>query len=145
MRSVFLCTFGCLLLLPAAVQADDKAEWKKLQGTYQLKSAKRGGKDAPPAILKMKLAISEGKFTIITERNGMEKRWVTIVKIDFSKKPTQIDFLGKDDKVREFGILKLEATNLTICSVSKAKRPEKFESKAGSRITLLIFSRIKSK
>ena len=68
----------------------------------------------------------------------------TAVKIDFSKSPKQIDFVGKDGKPTSHGIFKLEGKKLTFCFDSvRRERPKKFESKEGTKMQMLVFERAK--
>ncbi len=143
MRSILVSAVAVVLLAPTVCRADDKAEWKKLLGDWKLLSAKRGGKDVEEVKIGS-LKIEKDKFTITAEINGEKRSMPTAVKIDFSKSPKQIDFIGKDGEPTSHGIFKLEGKKLTFCfDRAKRDRPKKFESKEGTRVSMLIFERAK--
>ena len=143
MRSILVSAVAVMLLAPTVCRADDKAKWKKLLGDWKLLSAKRGGKDVEEVKIGS-LKIEKDKFTITGKINGKKRSMPTVVKIDFSKSPKQIDFIGNDGKPSSHGIFELEGKKLTFCFDSvRRERPKKFESKEGSRVQMLIFERTK--
>lgn len=144
MKSLALLTTAIAFLLPSPARGDDKADLAKIQGHWKTLSAKRGGKEAPPAILNSKLNVKKNTFTLISTRNGKDRQEPIDVKLDSSKSPRQIDLLKKDGTVSSHGIYKVEGKKLTLCFARvKDPRPKKFESKEGSRIYLMVFERAK--
>ena len=145
MRPILISAVAVVFLAPSVCRADDKAEWKKLLGGWKLTPITAGGKEIEE-IKNGALKIEKDKFTITFEINGEKKSQPTAVKIDFSKSPKQIDFVGKNGKPSDHGLFKLEDKKLTICfDSSRRERPKKFESKQGSRAQLLVFVRAKKK
>lgn len=143
MKFATICT--AVLLLAAAPAEKKKSDLDKMQGDWKVKSAQRGGQNAPPAILKARLNVEKNTFTIsTTDPNGNVRKSPIQAKLDPSKSPKQIDFFDKAGKPNSHGIYNLEGRTLTICfdRASRA-RPKKFESPQGSRVQLLVFERRK--
>jgi uncharacterized protein (TIGR03067 family) len=64
-------------------------------------------------------------------------------KLDPTKKPKAIDVVLQDKKTGQ-GIYSLEGDTLKIChGESDDPRPSEFESKEGSRNTVVVFKRVK--
>jgi uncharacterized protein (TIGR03067 family) len=78
MRSSSHCVlFAILATISFPILADDddiKAEWKKLDGTWQLISAVSDGKETPDDVTKkIKVVIKEGKHTVYFEDQTLAK------------------------------------------------------------------------
>jgi uncharacterized protein (TIGR03067 family) len=131
-------------LLPSVSLGDDKADLAALQGDWKTRSAKRGGKDAPPAIQESTMRVEKNTFTLISIRNGKERKEPINVKLDSSKTPRQIDLIDKGGKVENHGIYKIEGKKFTLCFArAREPRPKTFESKVGSKTYLMVFERTK--
>lgn len=128
-----------VLLVPSVVRADDAADLKKMQGTWKILVMQRGGKDAPPAILKGKMAVEKNTFTLVVTKDGKEQRAPIQVKLDSSKLPRQMDFTGKDGKLKHHGIYEFDGKKLKICfDLIANERPRTFESKSGTSVRLMV-------
>src|SRR5882724_1699408 len=138
--SVVVCFLSAIVLLAG----DAATEMKKFQGQWALIAAEKGGKKAPPEILKFVATFADDKMTFDTtdpeKKDGPDKREFSIV-LDPSKTPKSIDLIkfsgdGKGDKYA--GIYKLVGDELTICTGEKGDdRPTEFSSPEGSRINLI--------
>ena len=88
--------FAALLALamPVARAADDDAAKaaKKIEGTYEVLSATRGGKPDEKAKDVESFTIKDGKITIATKGKDMKAK----VTLDPSKKPAQIDITPEE-------------------------------------------------
>jgi RNA polymerase sigma factor (sigma-70 family) len=120
-----------------------KADRSKLQGKWQIVSAKTGGKepegDEAERILKQQVVFDGEKVKLKKEAT---------FSIDPSKSPKEIDLEVKDGPEREVGtwkgIYKLNDDELTICIVlPKTDRPTDFVSTEGEMVTLLKLTRVK--
>ena len=123
-----------------------KEELAKFQGTWQLISAEKEGKQAPEErVNSIRVTIKDNTHTV---RIGEEvvAHDVSFV-IDPSKSPKETtDTINEGpDKGKEIlGIYRLEEDTLISCVAPVGKpRPTKFAAKAGSGSTLRIFRRVK--
>eukprot|EP00913_Durusdinium_trenchii_P008824 g8290.t1 len=87
MRFIPVLALTLTILIPTASQADEQAELKKLQGDYKITKLSRKGKNAPADALKSKLNIKDNVFTMISPRNGGERKEPINAKIDDTKSP----------------------------------------------------------
>jgi len=143
-KPVALMTLAIAVLLPSVARGDDKADLASLQGDWKTVSAKRAGKDAPPAILESKLNVAKNTLTLISVRNGKERKEPINMKLDSSKSPKQIDLVDKEGKAKNIGIYKIEGKKFTLCFTRASEpRPTQFASKEGSKTFLMVFERAK--
>jgi uncharacterized protein (TIGR03067 family) len=134
------------LAIKVAVSVADKdtakAEMKKLEGTWQLLSAVKDGKETPAEVVKeIRVVIKGDKHTVYF---GDE---VAAKEISFAVDPTKdpkttVDTLPDGKEIK--GIYKLDGDTLTSCVAEAGKdRPSEFASKPGSGHTLRVFKRVK--
>jgi uncharacterized protein (TIGR03067 family) len=138
---------GAITLAMATVvsTADEKAlkaELAKLEGTWQLVSAVKDGKETPDDVVKkVRVVIKGGKHTVYVGDEVAAKE--IPFTIDPTKDPkTVVDTLPDGREIK--GIYKLDGDTLTSCVAEAGKdRPAEFASKAGSGHTLRVFKRVK--
>lgn len=131
----------CAGLVAVADEAVLKAEWSKLEGTWQLVSAINNGKPTPDEVVKMiRVVIKDGKHSVYFGDKAAVKD------IPFVIDPTKIPKATTDklpDGKEIHGIYKLEGDTLTSCVAEAGKaRPSEFASRAGSGHTLRVFKRV---
>jgi uncharacterized protein (TIGR03067 family) len=134
-----------LAIVTAVSTADEdaaKAEIKKLEGTWQLVSAVKDGKETPVEVVKkIRVVIKDGKHTVYFGDDAVAKD------IPFTVDPTRnpkttVDLLPDGKEIK--GIYKLDADRLTSCVAEAGNdRPSEFVSKPGSGHTLRVFKRVK--
>jgi uncharacterized protein (TIGR03067 family) len=133
---------GVVLITPA--RGDEKAELKKLEGTWMPTTAQFGGRNWPDEQLKAtKLVIADGKYTVTV--SGQDDKGT--LKVDANAKPATMDIVGTDgpNKGRTIpAIYELSGNTLKICYALDGKeRPGTFESKMGTRLFLVEYKREK--
>jgi uncharacterized protein (TIGR03067 family) len=92
--TAFVASLVLALPLTAADDDADKAA-KKLEGTYELVSAIRGGQPDPKADDVEKFVIKDDTITISLKNNGKEMK--AKFKLDPSKKPAEIDLAPEEN------------------------------------------------
>jgi uncharacterized protein (TIGR03067 family) len=135
-------TLGVLLTAPAL--ADEKAEFKKLQGTWLPTAAEVGGQQWPEQLRKAtKLVIADDQYTVTV--GGQTDKGT--LKLDLKAKPLAMDITGTDgpNKGKTFpAIYELSGDTLKICYALEGKdRPTKFETKPGAALFLVTYQRAK--
>jgi uncharacterized protein (TIGR03067 family) len=127
-------------LVSAGVAAggDAKAELKKFEGAWVVESGKSNGRVLPEKeAQQMTATFAEGKATF---SDGGKKEKGSI-KLDPGKKPRHIDLTIGSDTFP--GIYAFEGGKLKLCYDEGGKRPTKFESPKGSKVSLLVLRRVK--
>ncbi|MEK7806729.1 MAG: TIGR03067 domain-containing protein [Chloroflexota bacterium] len=127
--------------MSAANDETAKDEMKNLEGTWQLLSAMKDGKETPAEVVKkIRVAIRGGKHTVYFGDEVAAKEIPFAV--DPTKSPkTTVDTLPGGKEIK--GIYKLEGDMLTSCVAETGKdRPSEFDSKPGSGHTLRVFKRV---
>jgi uncharacterized protein (TIGR03067 family) len=135
-----LLTGAALASVGVAVGGDAKADLKKFQGTWAVESAQKGGKDEPEGKLeKIHFVFAGEKLTF--KEGGKETEGT--IKIDPSKKPSQID-VTIEGKTYE-GIYAFKGGKLRLCVAEQGQgRPTEFKSPEGSKTILATLKREKS-
>jgi len=140
MRSALLLLF--VLALPLAAQKkkpDAKDDAEALKGIWEVVSTTHDGKDVPAK--GRTLVFSGSAFTAYT---GDRPERTIAFTLDPSTNPKRIDLDrgGKDGKA--YGIYLLDRDELKLCyGEPGAERPKAFESKAGTKVFLLVLKRSK--
>lgn len=133
-----------VVLVAAAPIAKDEAaeEMKRLEGTWQLVSAVKDGKETSADVVKkIRVTIKDGKHTVRFGEDVLAKEISFVV--DPTKKPKQTTDTLPDGKEIK-GIYKLDNDTLTSCVAEPGKeRPTEFAAKAGTGHTLRVFQRVK--
>lgn len=133
---------GVVLTSPA--RGDEKADLKKLEGTWLPAEAMFGGRNWPDEERKaIKLVIADGKYTVTV--HGQDDKGT--LKLDTKAKPAAMDIVGTDgpNKGKTFpAIYELSGDTLKICYALDGKeRPGTFESKPDTRLFLVTYKREK--
>jgi len=131
-----------LLITPA--RGDEKAELKKLEGTWLPTTVQQNGRNwSDEQVKTIKLVIADGKYTVTV--SGQDDKGT--LKLDPNAKPATMDIVGTDgpNKGRTIpAIYELSADTLKICyGLGIETRPTQFESKPGSRLLLITYKREK--
>jgi uncharacterized protein (TIGR03067 family) len=134
-----LAIFGVI----GSVQADEKAELKALNGTWNIEKAVFQGGNSTELFKTAVLKMEDGNYTVTFD--GKEDKGT--LKIDAAKKPKQMTVSGKEgankDKTYET-IYELDGDTLKICYALEGKEPPKeFESKAGTNTLFIVYKRAK--
>ena len=131
-----------MVAVSAANDETAKDEMKNLEGTWQLLSAMKDGKETPAEVVKkIRVVIKGGKHTVYFGDEVAAKEISFVV--DPTKDPkTTVDTLPDGKEIK--GIYKLDGDMLTSCVAEAGKnRQSEFASKPGSGHTLRVFKRVK--
>ncbi len=118
-----------------------KGDLKKIEGTWSVASAQKGGKDAPEGeIGQLKIEFSGEKITI---KIGEDKSIEGTFNLDPAKKPKQFDVTIMDKKGQ--GIYRFKKGGmLELCVAEEGEeRPTEFKTAEGSKVMLLLLKREK--
>jgi uncharacterized protein (TIGR03067 family) len=123
----------------AVVAQDTEGDQKKIQGTWAVVSAEKGGKKAPAKEI-------EGiTFTFTGDKLSLKKGGESKdgkFKLDATRKPREIDVTMEDRTAR--GIYQLDKDALKICVGKEGdERPKEFAAPEGSRFVIIVFKREK--
>jgi uncharacterized protein (TIGR03067 family) len=133
---------GALLSAPA--RGDEKAELKKMEGTWLPTAVELGGQKWSEEQMKViKLVIADGKYTVTV--SGKDDKGT--LKIDPSAKPATMDIVGTDgpNMGKTFpAIYELSGDTLKICyGLDVKNRPSKFETTPQTALFLVTYKRQK--
>jgi uncharacterized protein (TIGR03067 family) len=139
-----LLALAVTLSAPAAKEAPKK-DPPSIVGEWVGEKAEAGGMalPVPPGGMTMEF-LADGKVVI---REGPKPPETARYTADPKKSPAEID-LTPSEKVKEMtfvGIYKIEGETLTMCLGIGGKRPDKFETPAGSDCMLMTLKRAKKK
>ncbi len=141
----FLLPTASLLiaLLPTAAPADEKAELKKLEGTWKVVKIVNDGQEGDTEQLKdQRIIISGNKYTLKHPEHSSKGE----LELDPDQNPAHMDASYATDS-GETGrvecIYKIEGDKLSICW-NQDSRPSSFQAEAGSGNRLMVFEREKS-
>jgi uncharacterized protein (TIGR03067 family) len=117
-----------------------KADAGALKGKWEIVSASFNGNVSP--MLKGRiLKFGDGEFTTY---DGDEKGRTIAFTLDPKADPKQIDLNRDGGETKALGIYAMDKDELKICYAEPgAERPKDFESKAGSKVFLLVLKRMK--
>jgi uncharacterized protein (TIGR03067 family) len=142
-----MCRFVVLVItsgfLVSQVSSSVEEDMKRLQGGWTVKSIEVSGMPVPEDKIGGRDGAFEGDQYLIHDFRLM-------VKIDPTKKPKTIDMNGKDGNgmpLSMVGIYDLNGDTLKICFAKPGStdRPTKFQTKAKSGESLILYERQKSK
>lgn len=137
-----LCMFA-IVASSAAVLADDKDEWKKLSGKWNIEKAVLMGADSTEIFKTAKLTVEEGKYSVVF---GEQEDKGTI-KIDTAKKPKQMTIESTDGPNKGkiiMAIYEIDGDTCKICYALEGKdAPKEFESKEGTQTLYVVYKRDK--
>jgi uncharacterized protein (TIGR03067 family) len=136
----------CLIALvgvSVAVRADDKDEWKKLSGKWNIEKAVFMGQDSTEVFKTAKLTVEEGKYSVVF---GDQEDKGTI-KLDTAKKPKQMTIESTDGPNKGktiMAIYEIDGDTCKICYALEGKdAPKEFESKEGTMTLYIVYKRDK--
>jgi uncharacterized protein (TIGR03067 family) len=117
---------------------DSKAQLEQLAGAWKLEKEVRDGEERKVRDIEL---LFKGEIVTLKEEGTSRQN---SIKIDASKKPAHIDVvpLGTDQTI--LAIFELEGDTLKLAFGSEGSgRPERFESKPGSKVTVATLKRVK--
>ena len=151
----FGCAIACFVTLGVSVQAQEEpsrneadpvaAELHRQQGTWQVVSSVRDGKEGAPEIVSSIQRIVRDDH-VVWKRAGKSFSGSTLV-LDPAQEPRAIDILPDGGPARDkrvLGIYKFdEHDRLVICMADPDEaRPTRFSAEPGSRQTLMTFTKV---
>jgi uncharacterized protein (TIGR03067 family) len=150
MRLQWLGLVSAFALVVSTSAAQDKGgtgDKDKLQGTWSVVSATKGGK-AMPADQTKGVTVTFKADKMIIAMQGKDDKMEATFTVNASKKPKEMDVdFGKDPKGKEMkgtGIYELDGDNLKIAHGEFGDpRPKDFESKDGSNVSVMVLKREK--
>lgn len=155
-RSVLALFVGGLVLLFGSTSASAQIEQKpdkgikaRLQGEWQLSSAKIGGRIFPASVISStKLTITKEGYTVVTQTGTDSGDLKIMTETDDTNKHMRMDVIGTEgpNKGKKFpAIFKFDDKgNLHICyDLSEKARPADYESPSGSLIFLAVYKKAK--
>jgi uncharacterized protein (TIGR03067 family) len=137
-----------IVLFPSPSRCEEKvqSDADKMADIWTCTSAINDGKPLADEIAReLRLTLTkDGGYK--TER-GKQVLFDSIFKLDGGQNPKQIDMIGTEGENRgktAQGIYVLDGDTLTICyTMPGGERPKEFESKPGSKATLVVWKRAK--
>jgi uncharacterized protein (TIGR03067 family) len=138
--SVLVSTLG--LVLGAEDAAQDQ---QKMQGTWQVVSAAREGKEMPEELRKTLRFVVKDDTITIKGRQGGEGDKATF-KLDPGKTPKTIDLLNPQHSQSPIqGIYEIKGDTLRFCMGRPGQaRPAEFPAKPGNDVRLMVLQREKT-
>jgi uncharacterized protein (TIGR03067 family) len=140
-RVLTLVAAGLLLVAADAKEDAAKKDRGRMQGTWKVESATKGGKKAPAEKTQAMRLVIEGDKITVKEGGHDETATFTLLP---DQKPPAIDIKpsrGGEKTVR--GIYRIEGDTITMCWSHAGDRPKEFASKEGSDFILLVLKREK--
>jgi uncharacterized protein (TIGR03067 family) len=139
-RVLMLVAAGALVAADAKEDAATK-DREKMQGTWKVASATKGGKQAAAERLKeMRLVVQGDKMTV---RDGTRDEEATFT-LAPDQKPPAMDIKPRGaGRKTILGVYRFEGDALTMCWSREGERPREFASKEGSDAILLVLKREK--
>jgi uncharacterized protein (TIGR03067 family) len=123
---------------------EQKAELKKMSGTFAVIVFERDGRKSPEEELKKMKVKQEGAKWSFTDEDDVTEG---IDRVFPDKKPKEIESTyttGSNKGKKVLGIYEIEGDTIKYCWAEPDKpRPKEFASKAGSEITLMVLKRVK--
>jgi uncharacterized protein (TIGR03067 family) len=114
---------------------------KRMQGTWKVESAAKGGKKAPAERTAAMRLVIEGDQITVNEGATHEAATFTLLP---DQKPPAIDIQPNRPGAKTVrGIYRIDGDSLTMCWVRGGDRPTEFASKEGSAAILLVLKRQK--
>jgi uncharacterized protein (TIGR03067 family) len=132
---------------PLDLDADDakpdaapEKDLEPLQGAWELVSARRDGKDMPPAAVKtFRGTIRGDRLTVTREGKVVEEG---TLKLDPATKPARLDFVLDDRGRTAAGIYEQDGDTFKVCYARPGKdRPRDFGAARGSGHSLAVWRR----
>jgi uncharacterized protein (TIGR03067 family) len=143
-RHCIACAAFLALAVPVSRAADDDAAKaaKKIEGTYAVVEATRGGKPEEKAKDVESFVIKDGKITIKVKNK--DRDMVAKFTLDPSKKPTEIDIMPEDANETLPGIYQTKDTKegleltLAFGGGPNPERPKDFKGEGENEIALKL-------
>lgn len=139
-----VCAFA-VLFGASTLAADEKDDWKKLKGTWNVEKAVLMGNDMSDTFKSVVLTMDEGKYSAAF--GGNEDKGT--LKLDTAAKPKRVSITSTDGpnkgKTIE-AIYDVDGDTLKVCYALEGKDPPKeFESKEGTQTLYVVYKRGKDK